>query len=113
MMGGCLHLNKLVPLWYHIEVIMKTATLRQTKSIRLENSDWLALAQLAKAHNRSVNNFLETLVKAAIASSQTPPLTQNKEEFEQEVLRAMAEIDAGKVAFKGSLEELRKRYEGV
>lgn len=46
---------------------MKTEESRQAKSIRLEKADWQALARLAKAHNRSVNNALETLVKIAIA----------------------------------------------
>lgn len=89
---------------------------RQTKSIRLETSDWLALSELAKAHNRSVNNFLETLVKAAIARSrESSPssLAHSKKEYEGEVLQALSDVNSGKVAFIGTVDELRKRYEGI
>lgn len=38
---------------------------------------------------------------------------QGIEEFEREVLQSLEEVQAGKVAFRGDLDELRQRYEGV
>ena len=92
---------------------METAVFRQTKSIRLDNTDWSALAELAKASNRSLNNYLETLVKNAISVARDVPKSQSIDEFEQEVLQSLAEVESGKVAFRGTLAELRQRYEGV
>lgn len=92
---------------------METAVFRQAKSIRLDNTDWEALEELAKASNRSLNNYLETLVKNVISVARDVPKSQSIEEFEREVLQSLAEVESGKVAFSGTLAELRKRYEGV
>lgn len=84
----------------------KTEELRQARSVRLDKADWLALAELAKAHNRSVNNYLESLVKTAIAKSgavtevfKAPPIKDDtlmsKEAFFAKIDKALQSVEAG------------------
>lgn len=71
---------------------MATEVLKQTKSIRLDSSDWIALAEIAKAHNRSVNNYIETIVKTAIAVGRREGVLEDDTLMSEEVY--FAKIDA-------------------
>lgn len=88
---------------------MEMEVLKQARSIRLERSDWSALAEIAKAQNRSVNNYLETLVKRAISVSRqtSPDNTQmSKEAFFAKLDKALQNIESGNFVEVRTREEL-------
>lgn len=92
---------------------MATATIKQAKTISLDITDWEALESIAKAHKKSVNKYLEMLIKGAIAEEQELPIVQSQEEFERDLDRALAEIAQGEYAFRGTFEELKERYDAI
>ncbi|MDY5859156.1 MAG: hypothetical protein SPK09_08070 [Porphyromonas sp.] len=66
---------------------MATATIKQERTISLDITDWEALESIAKTHKKSVNKYLEMLIKGAIAEEQELPIVQSQEEFERKTLR--------------------------
>ncbi len=90
---------------------MATVAIKQEKTISLDMTDWKALEVIAKAHKKSVNKYLEMLIKGAIAEEQELPIVQTQEEFERKILQIIKDMEEGKHVFEGTVSELRHRYE--
>lgn len=91
---------------------MSNTILKQTRSINLKRSDWATLERLAQAENQSIEGYLTTLIQRVVTlqpDGAEDETLMSQEDFEQRVLHALKEVEAGNYIEVNSIAELHTR----